>query len=265
MRYLELSRHASGEVMAEVMGEWRRDASPCRGALVLWLKDMLAGAGLGVLDHRGAPKVAYHYLRRALAPVAVWMTDEEVNGVDVHVANDRPDGTGRPPAGRSVPRRLRARRRGRDRAAPPRPRDAATQRGGTASGTFVDAAWAYRFGPPAQHAIVASCTRRPAATGADVLSQAFFFPAGRPTERRSAAELGLRVSASDDALRLEADRLVYGVRISAPGFTPLDDAFSVEPGRGRTVALRRDDRRGPRRQGCFGHCAQPLRVRCSAT
>ena len=90
MRYLELSRHASGEVMAEVMGDWRRAASPCRGALVLWLKDMIAGAGLGVLDHRGAPKVAYHYLRRALAPVAVWMTDEEVNGVDVHVANDRP-------------------------------------------------------------------------------------------------------------------------------------------------------------------------------
>ena len=48
------------------------------------------------------------------------------------------------------------------------------------------------------------------------------------------------MSASDDALSLEADRLVYGVRISAPGFTPLDDAFSVEPGRGRTVALRRD-------------------------
>ena len=74
-----------------------------------------------------------------------------------------------------------------------------------------------------------------------MLSQAFFFPAGRPTERRPAAELGLRVSATEEALRLQADRLVYGVRISAPGFTPLDDAFSIEPGAGRTVALRRDD------------------------
>ena len=44
--------------MGEVIGEWRRAGSPCRGALVLWLKDMLAGAGLGVLDHRGRPKVA---------------------------------------------------------------------------------------------------------------------------------------------------------------------------------------------------------------
>jgi beta-mannosidase len=238
MRYLELSRHASGEVMAEVMGEWRREASPCRGALVLWLKDMLAGAGLGVLDHRGAPKVAYHYLRRALAPVAVWMTDEEVNGVDVHVANDRPD---------ALVAQLRV----------------ALYRGGTARvaeaetevrlaghgtrrlsveqlvGNFVDAAWAYRFGPPAQHAIVATLTG--AGEEPEVLSQAFFFPAGRPTERRPAADLGLRVDATEEGLRLTADRLVYGVRISAPGFIPLDDAFSVEPGTGRTVALRRDD------------------------
>ena len=61
-RYLELSRAATGEVMADVMGEWRRGGSGCHGALVLWLKDMLPGAGLGVVDHRGLPKVAYHHL-----------------------------------------------------------------------------------------------------------------------------------------------------------------------------------------------------------
>jgi beta-mannosidase len=236
-RYLELSRHASGEVMAEVMGEWRREASPCRGALVLQLKDMLAGAGLGVLDHRGAPKVAYHYLRRALAPVAVWMTDEDVNGVDLHVANDRPE---------ALAARLRVAlyRDGSARVAEAETQVSlaghATERLSVERvvGSFVDAAWAYRFGPPAQHAIVATLT----GSGEDpaVLSQAFFFPAGRPVERRPAAELGLRVSATEEALRLQADRLVYGVRISAPGFIALDDAFSVEPGAGRTVALRAD-------------------------
>ncbi|HXD64894.1 MAG TPA: hypothetical protein VNV17_09765 [Solirubrobacteraceae bacterium] len=238
MRYLELSRHASGEVMAEVMGEWRREASPCRGALVLWLKDMLAGAGLGVLDHRGAPKVAYHYLRRALAPVAVWMTDEEVNGVDIHVANDRPD---------ALAARLRVALY-RDGAARVAEAETEVRLPGHATrrvsveelvGGFVDAAWAYRFGPPAQHVIVATLT---AGEDAQVFSQAFFFPASRPTERRPAAELGLRVSVTEEAVRLRADRLVYGVRLAIPGFTPLDDAFSVEPGAGRTVALRRDDR-----------------------
>jgi beta-mannosidase len=239
MRYLELSRHASGEVMAEVMGEWRRDGSPCRGALVLQLKDMLAGAGLGVLDHRGAPKVAYHYLRRALAPVAVWLTDEEVNGVDLHVANDRPAdlvarlrlGLYRDGAARVAEAETELRLAGHE------TRCLSVER---LVGTFVDAAWAYRFGPPAQDVIVATLT-----AGADLLSQAFFFPAGRPTERRSAAELGLRVRTSGDALHLEADRVVYGVRIAAPGFTPLDDAFSVEPGAGRTVALHRTDSDAP--------------------
>src|SRR4051794_36941279 len=62
-RYLELSRFVSGEVMAEVFGEWRRGASPCGGGLILWLRALMPGAGWGVLDHAGNPKVAYHYLR----------------------------------------------------------------------------------------------------------------------------------------------------------------------------------------------------------
>lgn len=44
-RYLELSRLVTGEVMAEVFGEWRRSASPCGGGLVLWLRDVLPGPG----------------------------------------------------------------------------------------------------------------------------------------------------------------------------------------------------------------------------
>ena len=43
-RYLELSRIFTGEVMAEVFGEWRRAGSPCGGGLVLWLSDLLPGA-----------------------------------------------------------------------------------------------------------------------------------------------------------------------------------------------------------------------------
>jgi beta-mannosidase len=245
MRYLELSRHASGEVMAEVMGDWRRDASPCRGALVLQLKDMRAGAGLGVLDHRGAPKVAYRYLCRTLAPVAVWMTDEDVNGVDVHVANDRPDTL-------TAQLRVALYRDGHARVAEAETEVAlaghAVQRLSVEEliGNFVDAAWAYRFGPPAQHAIVATLQAprdggQPDQAAGEVLSQAFFFPAGRPTERRPASELGLRVAADQDSLSLQSDRLVYGVRISAPGFDLGDDAFSLEPGRPRTVALRRED------------------------
>src|SRR5205807_10193327 len=44
-RYLELGRVTTAELMAEAFGEWRRRQSPCGGALVLWLADLLPGAG----------------------------------------------------------------------------------------------------------------------------------------------------------------------------------------------------------------------------
>jgi hypothetical protein len=75
----------------------------------------------------------------------------------------------------------------------------------------------------------------------EVVSQAFCFPAGRPTERRPGDELGVRVIAAEDSVRIESDRLVYGARLTTPGFEAGDDAFSVEPGAGRTVTLRRVD------------------------
>ena len=90
-RYLELSRAVTGEVMAHVFGEWRRAGSPSGGGMILWLRDLVAGAGYGVVDHRGRPKTAYHHLRRILAPTAVWLVDEGIGGVVAHVANDGPD------------------------------------------------------------------------------------------------------------------------------------------------------------------------------
>jgi hypothetical protein len=61
-RYWELSRIVSGEVMAEVFGEWRRPASTCRGGIVLWSADLAPGAGWGILDSQGRPKPAYWFL-----------------------------------------------------------------------------------------------------------------------------------------------------------------------------------------------------------
>jgi beta-mannosidase len=239
-RYLELGRAASGEVMAEVMGEWRRPDSGCSGALVLWLKDMLPGAGLGVIDHTGGPKVAYHHLRRALRPVAVWLTDEGLSGVAIHLANDRPAplrATLRVALYRdlqqcveeiSEPVEL-----------PPHSYTRRTVEG--MIGRFVDAAWAYRFGPPTTDLIVASLEL--ASRPQTPVSQAFAFPAGRPTAVESASRLGLEARHESDAhgsnvLRVRTERLVYGLRIHLPGFEPEDDALSVEPGHERVIALR---------------------------
>jgi beta-mannosidase len=236
-RYLELSRHTSGEVMAEVLGEWRRDASPCGGGMVLWLRDLAPGAGWGLIDAHGEPKAAYHYVRRACAPVAVWMTDEGLGGIVAHVANDRP-------------RRLDAQLRlstYRDRehlveeAVQPlalAPHTTGQWNAEAVLGHFADLGWAYRFGPPQQDLVIASLESPDGA----LISQAMRFPAGRTCDSETAARLGIDASLEmvEDGrwrARVSALRLLYGVRLHVRGFAAGEDAFSVEPRRVRTIAL----------------------------
>lgn len=249
-RYLELSRALTGEILAEVFGEWRRAGSPCGGGLVLWLHDLLPGAGWGVIDHRGIPKVAYHHLKRALEPIAVWTVDEQLGGVVAHVANDGPAPLtaslrvalyrdGEHPVGEAVvPVELE-------------PHSQGEWNVEEVIGHFVDAAWTYRFGPPAQDTIVVTLAQEDEegareSEGANILSQAFRFPAGWPLERESPERLGLSAQAQqlpdgNTRLGISSQRLAYGVEIHTPGFMPSDDGFSIEPGGERVVTLRPRD------------------------
>jgi len=237
-RYLELSRAVTGEVMAEVFGEWRRAGSGCGGAIVLSLRDLAPGAGWGLIDSEGRPKVAYHHLRRALAPRAVWTTDEGLNGVSVHIANDRPE-----PFQARLRVALYSDLEHRVGEAHDDlhvgPHEVIDRDVETLIGHFVDATWAYRFGPPAQDVIVATL-ERDGDLGLDVISQAFRFPAGRPGHVEPASQLGLEAHArleEDEgvAVTVRTRRLAYGVRIDLPGYVGADDAFSIEPGMARTV------------------------------
>lgn len=239
-RYLDLSRFVSGELMAEVFGEWRRAGSPCGGGLVLWLRDLVPGAGWGIVDSTGVQKVPFHYLRRALASIAVWTTDEGLGGIDVHLANDRPE---------SLTARLRVALY-RDLERPvERVEERVTLAGHSLArrnveellGRFVDASWAYRFGPRGHDLLVATLEPEPR-DDAVPIAQAFRlvgvgFPAREPTER-----LGLEARAEPRAggtlqLAVRSRRLAYGVRVRVGGFVPSDDAFCVEPGGERIVHL----------------------------
>jgi beta-mannosidase len=85
------AQRVTGEVMADVFGEWRRPTSGCGGGIVLWLRDVVPGAGWGLLDHDGRPKPAALALAPTLQPTALWFVDEGLNGLDVHLANDGPE------------------------------------------------------------------------------------------------------------------------------------------------------------------------------
>jgi beta-mannosidase len=107
-------------------------------------------------------------------------------------------------------------------------------------GRFVDASWSYR---PSQDLTVVSLERQ-GEQGNELMSQSFRLPAGRPTTREPGARLGLLAhlhALSDSSARVIASsrRFAYGVRVDLPGFVAHDDAFSVEPGREREVALTR--------------------------
>ena len=235
--YLALSRVVTGEVMAEAFGEWRRANSTCAGGLLWWLNDLMPGAGWGVLDDTGRPKAAYWYLARALAPIAVWMTDEGTNGVAVHIANEtasalettlhvalyRADGVGcgEGTAELTIPART-----------------VVETDFESVLGHFADVGYAFRFGPPGHEVAVASLH-----VGGELLSQAFRHALGRPAAVVPAAHLGLEASIEDlgDArlgLRVRSAGLAYAVTVHAAGFEPDDDAFTVAPGGERTIGLR---------------------------
>ena len=237
-RYWELSRMVSGEVMAEVFGEWRRSDSPCGGGIILWSADLEPGAGWGILDSQGQPKTAYWFLKRALAPCTIWTTDEGLNGVDIHVANDRQVAV-------DAWLRVALYRSGEQRVAESELAITVPQhqvlRFGLEKllGRFVDAACAYRFGPPGHDVIVASLHRN---RGDLPFAQSFRFPAGRTTQRTPITELGISSQAcllADGTIEvlLSSRRLAWGVRVTAPGFLADNAYFGIEPGGQRRIVL----------------------------
>ncbi len=224
-RYLELGRHATGEVMARTFGEWRRARSVTRGALIWFLQDLWPGAGWGVVDASGRPKACWYALRRALAPVALAITDEGTNGLALHLANDTPH---------AITRELSielwrggATNVGRAAREVTVPAHAAIElAAGALFDGFYDLSYAYRFGPSAMQVIHAQFGE----------TDQFWFPTGMAQREPS---VGLAATQTGELLHVSATRFAQFVAIDLPGWLPLDDGFHLAPGQQRTIALRR--------------------------
>jgi beta-mannosidase len=234
-RYLALGRAAVGEVMAATFAEWRRARSLCGGGLVWFLRDLWPGAGWGIVDASGAPKSGWYYLRRALAPVTVLLSDEGLSGVYAHLINERPD----PLAGTLSVALYRAGEvltaSGRE-AISLEPRAAVERPIAALLEGFTDTSYAYRFGPPAQDLIVATLRDGAGAT----LAQAFHFPLGLAAARERDVGLTAEAQPIDGAfaLTVRARRFAQGVTIEAEGFLPDDNHFHLAPGGERRVIVR---------------------------
>lgn len=232
-RYLDFGRAAISHIMSTVMSEWRCTQSSCAGALILSWQDIRAGAGWGLLDCFQEPKAAWFALRRVLAPVAVLITDEGLDGLRVHVVNDRPvsvTGTLRitlfNPGGSAIEEV--------ESAVCVDGRAEARWNAATLLGGFRDLTDAYRFGPPAYDVV------RVRFETADAVCEAFHLPAGQA--RLQEPDLGLEARANPVGdtweLRVAARRFAQWVAIDVPGFAPADSWFHVAPGGEQRVTLR---------------------------
>ena len=232
--YLRLSRAVSADVMQATIAEWRRGGSSCSGALVWMFKDFTPGAGWGVADAAGLPKLAWHGLRRAFRPVRAALTDEGLNGLGVHLINDGPAA-------------VRARlglvclqggatvtlKRERDVELPAR--SSRTVSSAELIGSFFDLTYAYRFGPPPLDVAV---VRLSDPTSGAVLDESLHFPLGRAALTHDS---GLTAQVVQDgggwALRLEAARIAPSIQIEDAAWRAADEGFALMPGEQRTVKL----------------------------
>ncbi|MEV0135517.1 hypothetical protein AB0H83_44590 [Dactylosporangium sp. NPDC050688] len=251
-RYAALGRVTTGELMARVFALWRAPADPCGGALVWFWRDIVPGAGWGVVDADGVPKAAYHYLRRAWRPTAVHLEDRGLDGlwvVAVHERREPVDATVRvalyPDGGTAssaVERRVRL--------AADTPFEHSVD---ALFGAFRDLTAAYGFGPPPVQAVLAELV----GPDGEVLAEDCYLPGGPPADRRN--DLGLTVTTSIDTgdgddngdgdgdgdgsgtmvLHVAAERLAYALHIDVAGFAPDDNYYTVLPGRRRSIRLRR--------------------------
>jgi beta-mannosidase len=168
-------------------------------------------------------------------PAAVFLTDEGLEGLDVHVAND---------TDRALTAML----------------DVALLRGGQtivargstmcavdARGTaryqvdalldgFHDVSYAYQFGPPAHDVVVATLSRGPA----EVVSEAFWI---RDHAAVAAREAGAVIAEARPlgqghyALTISSERFLYAAHVDVDGYLPDDNYFSLMPGATKVVRL----------------------------
>lgn len=233
-RYLDLGRAVSCDLAEHLFSEWRRPDSGCAGALVWQLRDLREGAGWGLLDHQARPKPVWHALTRVLQPLQVLVTDEGLNGLAVHVINERPEPL-------KALLSLQVLRDGQrvviegQRALELPAHGAITLGSADLLGRFFDISYAYRFGPPAHD--VSVIVLRDALT-----DQPLAWACHLPQRALPAADLGLetRLECREGVwhLGVKAQRFAQHVHFVSHSHQPSDDWFHLPPGIEKWITLR---------------------------
>ena len=234
-RYLELSRLTSGEMMARTVAEWRSAHSNNAGGLIWFYKDLWAAAGWGIIDHRGIPKAAYYQLRRMWQPRQLTITDEGLDGLDVHLVNE----TAAPIHGFVEIQLLREPNvliASHEVEMQVQPRSNQKHSIDEILGSFFDVNYAYRFGPRNHHIVIATWFD----SSRSVISESCYLTQARDPGALSITADNLEMSAESFSdgryeVTLTSDRFLHHVRLYANGFLPDDNYFHLPPSRKKRV------------------------------
>ena len=231
-RYLDLGRAASSIAIEATISEWRRSESSCNGALVFTMRDLVEGAGWGLVDAKGRPKAAYYAMARASKSVAVLVSDEGLNGLVAHIHNDGPtafvgrlrarlfDSAGNLLVSNEIEVSLA-------------PRESKpTSVDGMFDG-FRDLTYAFRFGP-LQYDVVSI---QLLGLNDDIISEATHLPGGHA--RGLTTALGLtataRFAAHGVEVRISTRAFAQWVWVEAHGWQADDNWFYLAPGDQRLI------------------------------
>lgn len=228
-RYLTLSRLATGEMMSQVFSEWRSTYSNCNGGLVWFYKDILAGAGWGVIDVNNQPKAAYYYLKRIFQPVQVVLTDEGLQGLHLHIINEAPSaftGTIEFMMLNESISVAKAKREIKVESNQKMKIIAEEMLGG-----FYDTSYAYKFGPSKNEVACATLKNE----SGDIISQQFHFPV---THYLPMVEANVVADFFENKLSISSDKFLYGVQIQSEIGLPDDNYFHLIPNEKRDIEFK---------------------------
>jgi beta-mannosidase len=234
-RALDLGRAATAAILGAAVAEWRRPGSSCAGMLSIALRDLRPGPGWGLVDASGRPKAPWYVLARGWAPLAVTMTDERMNGVDVHLSNDTADefaGTlriGLHTGAHTVETASRA--------VTVPARGAVTVRADALVDGFRDLSYAYRFGPRPFELITADLL----GPSGETVAREGFLPGGPGRAQTTDVGLQATVEPVDGgwwSIHVSTRAFAQYVHVDVPGFLAGDSWFHLPPAGCRDVVLR---------------------------
>ena len=236
-RYFMLSEITSGEIMSQVYSEWRSSHSQCSGALVWFLKDFWPGAGWGIIDSNGLPKACYYYLKRSWQPLNIHMTNESLNGYDIHINNEtKKDFNG------SIEFTLLNKNStviattSRHVTIPAETTHSCNSDELLAG--FFDVTYSYRFGP-VKHSIVSAQLKN---QQGEHISDCFAFPNAEipysnPDTRLTA--IAKQIDENTFSLQLSSTHFLYAVNIEVDGYSTSNNFFHLLPDTTRFITMKK--------------------------